>query len=381
MIRRSLRSLRSLLNLAAALAVLGISVAGLEWYLTTLEQDDRCGTTDPFAVSKMFLPSPSTHHTLRPGAEWKTPVPGHRFVINRLGLRGPEPTVPKPPGNYRVLLLGDEAIFTPSVTQNSTTAGRLRALFKAGDYEGVEVINGGVPGYCPLLCFLNYRESLSSLQADLVVLNCSSNDVDEDYRYRSFLRTDRESGRSTAVPHPVLTGRCAIGERTHSVTRFAIGRWLLRQILDSPGGEVRTRDTERIPHNLRLRHSLQPIKELAALTEQFSARLVVTCSPTDAEIVNGQPTRSWRRMNQAVRDFASQNNIEFCDTAAGYSNGPGAILVDEHRSEESGTASFSKPTLAVQLANYLAKGRNRRGLPTNVDHAAGSRSDQSPELE
>jgi len=372
------RSLRSLLNLAAALVVLGMAVVGLEWYLTAVEQQERCGTTDPFAASDMFLPSPSMHHTLRPGVAWKTPASGGTFTINKLGLRGPEPAVPKPKGTYRVLLLGDEAIFTPSVTQTNTTAGRLRALFKTGGSDRVEVINGGVPGYCPLLCLLSYRESLSSLQADLVVLHCSSNDVDNDYRYRSFLRSDRESGQSIAVSHPALTGRCAIGETTHSVTQFAIGRWFLRQILDSPGDAVRPPETTPIPHDLRLRHSLQPIKELAGLTEKFSTRLVVTCSPTEAEIVNGQPTRSWRRLNQAVGDFARRNNVEFCDTAAGYSNGSGAILVDNDPSDESRWTRSPKPTLAVQLANYLTQGRNHRGLPANVDHAAGTRSDHSP---
>lgn len=374
------RSLRVLLNLTIALSVLAMAIVALEWYLLDQEHLARCGSTEPFGESDMYLPSPSVHHTLRPGARWQqTTTEADVFVINAIGLRGPEPSTPKPPGTYRVLLLGDEAVFAPSLPQANSVAGQLNAMFRTTGSNSVEVINGGVPGYCPLLSLIQYRGSLASLQPDLVVLNYSSDDIDDDYRYRGFLRKDPDSQVSIAVPHPALAGRCVVGQTAQSVTRFAIGRWFLGNVLKMPAGTAESSKSELSDSNksIRLRHSLEPIKELATLANQLGSRLVVACSPRSTELIDGKPTREWLQLNQSVQKFASQNAIEFCDTAPGFESHPKAILVNHNSQQPSATV----PVLAIRLAEYLRPASNQATPWSNIRPVSGSNENQEFGLE
>ena len=76
-------------------------------------------------------------------------APGHQelaFAVNSLGLRGPEPAVPKPPGVTRLICLGDSSTF--GLWQAEPPGFRFEGYpdaLRLSAPSHLDVINAGVP--------------------------------------------------------------------------------------------------------------------------------------------------------------------------------------------------------------------------------------------
>jgi lysophospholipase L1-like esterase len=134
--------LRALLpRLAALLLGLGLALALGELGTRLLFTDDRPPSPTSFShVPGLYSDDPGYGVIFTPGFEGELahPAGGIALRINRLGLRGPEPTalVVGP----RWLLLGDSYVMGLQVPEERTVAARLQERL------GVPVINGGVSG-------------------------------------------------------------------------------------------------------------------------------------------------------------------------------------------------------------------------------------------
>ena len=96
--------------------------------------------------------------------------------ISSLGFRNREIAIPKPPGVYRVLILGDSVAFGIGVGRAEAFPQRMDALLGAAGLK-VEVVNCGVPGYSTYNELELYQVFASTLQADLVMVAFCMNDV------------------------------------------------------------------------------------------------------------------------------------------------------------------------------------------------------------
>lgn len=96
--------------------------------------------------------------------------------LNRRGLRDPERPLAKPPGEWRMLALGDSFTFGNGVPDDSTVARTLERALTRRRGPPVEVINAGRPGYNTI----QERALLDTLglrfQPDLVLLQYVLND-------------------------------------------------------------------------------------------------------------------------------------------------------------------------------------------------------------
>jgi lysophospholipase L1-like esterase len=100
-----------------------------------------------------------------------------RVSINSSGFRDAEFALPKPPGSFRILILGDSFAEAMQVHDEETLAARLRESF-AGSYRPVEVLNLGVSGYGTSEELALLRLWGPKLEPDLVLLLfCLGNDV------------------------------------------------------------------------------------------------------------------------------------------------------------------------------------------------------------
>jgi lysophospholipase L1-like esterase len=99
--------------------------------------------------------------------------------INSEGLRDREFSLEKPPGVYRVMMLGDSTTFGWGVRQEDTAAKflerKLSAALPAG-YSGVEVMNAGVGNYNTVQEVTYYETIGWKYHPDLVVLVFFIND-------------------------------------------------------------------------------------------------------------------------------------------------------------------------------------------------------------
>jgi len=152
-------------------------------------------------------PSWTTHHQLKPLHQYRSIHPDRGddviLTINSFGMREREVLVPKPPGLFRILCLGDEAVLAYQTEWENTFCQKLEQNLQARTRLKVEVLNGGLPGACPLLSYLAYKHQFIKLQPDLVILNFDMSDVADDARYRRHTHMG-ENGEPLACMHPAL---------------------------------------------------------------------------------------------------------------------------------------------------------------------------------
>jgi hypothetical protein len=85
----------------------------------------------------------------RPGATgWiQTSEFTSHVEINSRGLRDREVQIPKPPGTFRILLLGDSFVEGSQVALEATVASRLQEELRTAGSRSVEVVNAGNAGF------------------------------------------------------------------------------------------------------------------------------------------------------------------------------------------------------------------------------------------
>jgi len=159
----------------------------------------------------LYQPDGTLDYVHRP--DWEAVQQNEEFLVaahtNALGLRGPAVEPEKPPGVYRVLVVGDSFAFGWGVEDEEALPARLAELMEVPPgAERVEVLNAGVAGWSAPHYWLFLRERGFALDPDLVLLVPSENDLSDlaalrfelddrnlPVRITSTLRMIDESGR------------------------------------------------------------------------------------------------------------------------------------------------------------------------------------------
>jgi len=333
-------------HITFAILAMGVMVVTLEVALRV--QDSYTGevvsnrvTTDP-----LISPSWYAHHELRPLARFVglNPDSGERVEIttNGFGLRGSEIAVPKPAGVYRILCLGDETTFAPGIAAGKCFSGRLHQLLQQNSGREIEVINAGVPGYCPLLSYLQVKHSLLCLQPDLMILNFDMSDVADDHRFRRHTQHGKNAA-PLACPNPAFA-RKKSPSSSQLVDRFLIPRWGAQRLgrlwlghspvdnrhdIDLKTGRYAWLKDQPPDWSIYVEHALTPIDHLHQLARDISSPLIVATYPTpwqvSATASNGKGVRARAGIPENVRfenavpfetiaNFVQSRGILHCNT-------------------------------------------------------------------
>lgn len=137
-----------------------------------------------FQTASFLEAHPEFGRRNRPGAGWKkTPEFTSWIEINSKGLRGAEVDYAKPPGEVRVLVLGDSFTFAEQVNQDQTFAQRLEDRLNADqDGKHYRVLNGGSNGWATANELIFLAKEGVRFQPDLVVVAFYlGNDVSDNY--------------------------------------------------------------------------------------------------------------------------------------------------------------------------------------------------------
>jgi lysophospholipase L1-like esterase len=139
-----------------------------------------------------YLSSPSLAYVLR--SSWSCRHLGPDFDVavttNALGMRGPERAHAKPPGVFRVLVLGDSIAFGFGVADDETFPAQLEAALGSSG-TGIQVLNAGVPGWSADQHYLRLATSGFALDPDLVLVLVIDNDSGDLMWHRLELGEDR----------------------------------------------------------------------------------------------------------------------------------------------------------------------------------------------
>lgn len=126
-----------------------------------------------FSYVSFFRPDERLGLRLRPNAEGRYWSEGEAFVrINSAGFRDRERSLAKPPGVYRIAVLGDSYAEALQVDLEKTFQAQLERRLnacKAFGGKAVEVLNFGVSSYGTAQQLLTFRHFASKYSPDLVL--------------------------------------------------------------------------------------------------------------------------------------------------------------------------------------------------------------------
>jgi len=183
----------------------------------------------------LIQPDPSAGYVIKPNQRVR------RFfcntIINGQSMRSPAFSPVKPPGTYRVLLIGDSMTYgSTQVDQQAIFASLLRTELPARLHEPVEILNASA-GAWAIGNELGYLKSRGAFDADLVVLVLNSGDIGQS---PSVL--DDVGGDASTVKPP-----CALCELW---TRYLKGRFFHIQPKVDKGAQLSTNTIQNVVANL-----------------------------------------------------------------------------------------------------------------------------------
>ena len=345
------RPMTTMRNALAALVLLVIAFVGAEFwmqgkaFLTVRSITDQA----PIADQTLLIPSAICHHELRrmltTNHQSGRRSGIHAFNVNSFGCRGIEPEVPAHNDTFRILVLGDDSICGTAVDESETVSARLQQFLAKQTSRPLEVINGGIPGYCPLLEWLKYEQDLAKLKPDLVILHVDMSDISDDLCYRSLLLS---ANNHAVCPHPTLRLKPKPENAVaHFVKQSAMASWLFTkarqqapELLSISGASVSSTQFAWITDDppdvrLQIRHALDPIAHLKASVESSGGKLLVTTAPVMWQVVSADeapelsrtcgirgttPYRS-RFPFEILQAYCSHIQVRLCDTSASFANG------------------------------------------------------------
>jgi hypothetical protein len=330
------------------------------------------------ASGAAVVPSWTTYHQLAPLQRKRLPQRDSAngqpaepvlFRTNSLGLRGRELELPKPPGVFRIVLLGDEAILGESTDESLTVAARLEHWLQTRSQIRIEVVNAGLPESCPLLTFLHVRHKLLALQPDMLLVDVNPGDVQDDRRYRRSTELAAD-GAPLASSHPELSAP----KRARSVsenflvvrhTERLLASWLSETPTRSSGandftpipasvpGEAANASRGRISDE-QLSLILSPLAELARLAETVPAGLVIASHPTDRQFAR-ESRQDGNELTSQLREFAQNRRLLFCDSTPAFRNAAenGSLFLPRGELSRHGHEAYAR-ALAVALVERVA---------------------------
>ena len=391
MFRAGLTFLRRLLCAAILLVLIvcgaevGVRIFEVTW------QTNICPTAAaPCAVDPtgLLMPSWTMNRELKPHAlvsvkcrDSKREVP---VRTNSLGLRGPEVVVPKPTGLFRIVLLGDEAIFAPETPEAEHATRLLTELLQQQTQVSVEVVNAGLPGGCPLTEYLLFKQRLLALQPDLVLLHFDWSDVSEDQRLRRHTRSSLDA-TPLSCPHASLAATKRVTKPLNDLRQqFRLIDWGLTAAsrqwkLQLAEEMASTRDTsanpyawlreERLAVTPALQQAFQPIRELARLSDRGHFQLAIITSPKPWQVSARCSSGKCCRLSSGVANEAYFPNRAPFDALAEFVIGQRLQFADATTALTSGRdpeANFLRhaprwsPEGHRRMAEFLASFLNER---------------------
>jgi hypothetical protein len=338
MIRRTLKSLKPI-SLALLVLVLAPCVVEFAFRINACRSElSTKNVRSELATTSSWY----THHELEPLQ--RTSVPGIDTQLpvelrtNSLGLRGPEISIPKPAGTLRVLCLGDEAVLGTAVDEPQTFCSLIQSRLQARTKQQIEIVNAGVPDFCPLLSYLQFRHRLLALEPDIVIAHFDMSDVWDDRRFRRLTEL-------SANEEPLLCA--APGLSTVSVTKpltqnFLSWQWAQNKLasligqkrpsstssVDDPRSRYAWLTDETSLWTLQTELSLSPLTHLASLCQEKGIRLMLAVHPAPWQL-SATASRAARipelngifpgtliettRPQEMIADFAATTALPLCD--------------------------------------------------------------------
>lgn len=360
------------------------------------------------------VPSWHTHHELTPLQN--VPIKGSsavgerglvEFRTNSFGLRGGAIFVPRPPGVFRIICLGDEIVLGAKVAEQETLSNRLCEILQRTSSVKIEVINAGVPDYCPLLSTLQLRHRLLGFEPNLIIAHFDPSDVDDDRQYRRL--TDLgDAEQPLLCSHPQLTSK----PKTRPLSEnFASIKWSQRfftNLMDGGSGDSTdsatsdsggkyswlTADTSN--STLQLALALSAWDHLGEICDEAGIELMTTVHPTRWQVSENSSRKTAGsaavdlltegetdnpRPFDRIHEFTQSRGLVLCDVTDAFMNTENPDELFEGNSRELSEAGHRLYAEQLAAALHLAiDGPWRSGARSEPDLNPAARIQRDPTL-
>ncbi len=261
-----------------------------------------------------FAPDPHMAYRMVPGRGVSSL--GVTFEINALGLRGPEVVKPKPPGVFRILVLGDSVTLGYGVPEEASYPRVLEQLARGGR---VEVINAGTSGHHTIdqVGFLEHYGL--ALEPDLVVTGFTYSDLEPPLKLviRDGVGYDATENVAFIPPWVKKTLR-------HSRLYLAIGRarWAMANRTPDAASDPKARDEIFLA---KWPEQQGPVNRLVAVCDEHRLPLVIAYLPAQAEVARGVEYPALIERLAAL----GRPNVHFVNTVPRFAaeNSPGSLFL------------------------------------------------------
>lgn len=273
----------AVIGLAALLALseMGLRIAAV--VKPVHSASNTFAQTVPLAV-----PSWTTGWQLRPSSRLTIrPEHGAPFVFrtNSWGLRGGDLAVPKPPGTFRIVCVGDAALLGRDCPEPATFCTQLQQQLSTGTNYSIEVVNAALPLGGPALSAIHAQRTVSLLQPDVVIVQLDAADLAEDAALRRWLVCDPQ-GRPVG---------CAPPDMPPSSAKTGIAQWRTEfRLLDlaictlaNKWGEANAAPVSKPTHEPSaedVARILAPLMDAQKRCEAAYCRLIVMATPNRGSI-------------------------------------------------------------------------------------------------
>jgi SGNH hydrolase-like domain, acetyltransferase AlgX len=339
-------------------------------------------------LSPALVPDYYRHHKLVPNSYSKLQQQDFSYVqrVNNLGLRGIDLPATKADGTLRIVMLGDSFTMGKGVEDDQTSSVLLeRSLRKdtaACKNMTLEVLNGGVDSYAPVLSFIQLKMDIQPLQPDLVILNLDVSDLVQEAAYRQQAVFDA-TGEIVAVP--LIRGKESLTDRIRDwtdrhlfLTRAALfyaNKFLsyrdlakdleVRSVLTQADYEIvaHTLAQDSEPRDKQWQDIFDSILKMKRYCEAHGIEFVLSVYPwghqvSDTEWVPGRysfmpkdAVPSDNSINR-IREFAAENHVGLSDAFAAFrSYHGGKALYFRH---DTHWTPVGQELMAKVLEDYLA---------------------------
>jgi hypothetical protein len=239
---------------------------------------------------------------------------GTRMDFNGLGMRDIDPTLPKPPGMRRLLLVGDSVLVGPKVPQDRIASARLRTGLAP---SGIDVVTGAVSGWNTVFEAKFVATNLSRLAPDAIVLVYVENDNEIALPFdleRQPPKTARERLYRWLVVHSRLFEWGVFAYRQRYPDWQGLSRMeTRRQAREAAGIPFSTED-------LGWRESRAALERIADMARQRGVPFVVV-------LFRYAAGGSTDRVLERLTEFSAATGVPVVDAMPWYADHPAAALV------------------------------------------------------
>lgn len=305
------------------------------------------------AFQNLFMDDPVIGYRLRPGTQtrFRTSEFTADIAINEQGVRDDAPIGPKPPGERRIVVLGDSLVLSVQVDFEQTFGALLEQRLNRGAPDGLRyrVINAGVQGYGPVEELLFLRTVARHFEPDVVLVGLYvGNDAEEALTSEAkLLGSERPAvdaaGEKLLMRMRRLVRRSMVLQVLRLRLVSATDRFRPRALAPEPPAQsYAANPAPRIARGLELTSRI--VELMAAEAREAGARTGVVLMPARLQIDDGDYGRLREIVRQAGGELVRDAATTRFDAALGHLPFPRIDLLPDLRAAPPGADLYHQQT-------------------------------------